>query len=577
MQTRPYAITTLLSMIRTHRFRIPQFQRDFTWNNPQIRLLIDSMGRNYPMGSLLVLAKHPEVRLQCRAIEAEIQDVENLSDQNESQTDYETDTDNLFYVLDGQQRITSIARVFLNCDPKNAFYFDLKEMLESYELEEVDWIKFRRRPKKDTDRRKNNREIRADIAMDQSKAEVYVSEYIEDSDDFPNWGRTEKREKAAKVKKVFETLRNYQVPIVVLENDSGLESVCRVFETINSTGTRLTTFDLAVARFFPDPDLRSYWEEALATYPVLNEFEVDGERVLQLIVIHQAMEKGRALTVNRSAQLSLDQSYINSKWALAVDSLSEAYEWAKSLGARPKTLSNHALLVAIGAFHCTRPGKKIDDLLLKRWFFSHLLQPGATQAANYRIAKYFQSLLDLSAGKTTDIPAVNITAEDLLKLKSGADSRYKAIQCLLSAAVRQDLVSGKGVADVEVEVHHIFPKAYCKAENLGTQLCNSIVNLIVLSKETNRDLRDKAPELYLGEVYEVAEKDGTVPGLQSRLKACFFPNANEARVAFLKQLVPSNFETFLNQRAKLLIGEIHSVIGDSLISDEREEDSEQDD
>ena len=56
-------------------------------------------------------------------------------------------------------------------------------------------------------------------------------------------------------KGVFEAIRKFSIPFVALDNDAPLESVCRVFETINSTGTRLTTFDLAVARYYPEPDL----------------------------------------------------------------------------------------------------------------------------------------------------------------------------------------------------------------------------------------------------------------------------------------------------------------------------------
>ena len=70
-------------------------------------------------------------------------------------------------------------------------------------------------------------------------------------------------------------MRNYKVPVVMLERDSGVESVCRVFETINSTGTRLTTFDLAVARFYPQPDLRGLWADAQEEHPILKNFGVE--------------------------------------------------------------------------------------------------------------------------------------------------------------------------------------------------------------------------------------------------------------------------------------------------------------
>lgn len=70
MQTITYELGTLLRRVRSNVYSIPQFQRDFVWTESQVRLLVDSLARNYPIGSLLVLAKSPEVQLQSRSVEA---------------------------------------------------------------------------------------------------------------------------------------------------------------------------------------------------------------------------------------------------------------------------------------------------------------------------------------------------------------------------------------------------------------------------------------------------------------------------------------------------------------------------
>ncbi len=54
MQTINFDIGQLLKKVRAGHFLIPQFQRDFTWKEGQTRLLIDSIARNYPIGSLLI-------------------------------------------------------------------------------------------------------------------------------------------------------------------------------------------------------------------------------------------------------------------------------------------------------------------------------------------------------------------------------------------------------------------------------------------------------------------------------------------------------------------------------------------
>lgn len=70
MQTLNFDIGQLLKKVRAGHFLIPQFQRDFTWKEGQTRLLIDSLARNYPIGSLLILGKNDDVPLKSRKLNA---------------------------------------------------------------------------------------------------------------------------------------------------------------------------------------------------------------------------------------------------------------------------------------------------------------------------------------------------------------------------------------------------------------------------------------------------------------------------------------------------------------------------
>ncbi|WP_446010995.1 DUF262 domain-containing protein [Candidatus Electrothrix sp.] len=121
MKTSNYSTLAILDLIKSKKYRIPQFQRNFRWRPAQVKLLVDSMARNYPMGSLLVMEKNEQLPMHSRYIDANID--------SDDQCEQYSDTDNISYVLDGQQRLTSIARVFLNADSKRTFYFDLKKMV----------------------------------------------------------------------------------------------------------------------------------------------------------------------------------------------------------------------------------------------------------------------------------------------------------------------------------------------------------------------------------------------------------------------------------------------------------------
>ena len=357
MQTITFDLPRLLKLIGEDKFQIPQFQRPFRWRTGQVKLLLDSLVRGYPVGSLLVMGKNSEMPLKARTIEATIQ-LDDSTDLEPVHDDPQEIKEG-YLVLDGQQRITSIARIFLNADPKRSYYVDLKEMLDTFtgpsdSSDDLPWIKSYTKGKKDPERKNNNRWVRADVILNAQKSSIFITEYVEDSGDFPG-EKAEQRKKAAKLGELFEVVRKYQIPIVVIDAEVGIESVCRVFETINSTGTRLTTFDLAVARFFPNPDLRSLLNDAKEKYAILQDFQVDGDRILQVLALSSAYEAKRTPEPSRSGLLALDNSYLASNWNRAAKALQSAFKWAKSQGARYETLPNSGIVVAVAGMLFFKP------------------------------------------------------------------------------------------------------------------------------------------------------------------------------------------------------------------------------
>ncbi|ELY5851361.1 DUF262 domain-containing protein, partial [Cronobacter turicensis] len=135
MQTLNFDINQLIRKVRAGHFLIPQFQRDFTWKEAQTKLLVDSIARNYPIGSLLILGKNEDIPLVSRPIHAFFEPEEDVT--IDSSINYKNEA---YYVLDGQQRLTSLARVFLNAHPHKSYYFDLYKMHYSFVNEDSSWI-----------------------------------------------------------------------------------------------------------------------------------------------------------------------------------------------------------------------------------------------------------------------------------------------------------------------------------------------------------------------------------------------------------------------------------------------------
>ena len=531
------------------------------------------MSRSYPIGSLLLLAKSPELKLSSRCIEAEI--AQDCLDELES-TVQTNGADEEYYILDGQQRTTSIARVFLNAHPKKCYYFDLKAMLKLHPEEETSWIIAQQRGMSSPDRKKNNKLLRADIILDQEKADIYATEYIEDSGDFPEYkkDKTEGRRAAAQIKGIFEIIRNYKVPVVVVEPDSGVESVCRIFETINSTGTKLTTFDLAVARFYPKPDLRELWLSTQEKHPILRDFDVDGERILQVLYLVTATrnQKYKYIEPTRSNLMNLTTEPINEEWERASESLAKVYEFAKAQGARPETLPRHSLLVSLAAVRSLVfqdqgvepwPRRENNDFI-RRWYFSKVMQASRAQSSNYQVSQDFKGLLEYArTGNQPETPTVSLNAEKLLTLKP-SDIRYKSLQNIFAITLRQDLLSGNSIKDdSQLHDHHIFPKNAGKKHGLNKSMLDSICNRVPMLASSNESLGEGYPQVYLKDIADRARNEGTLGDLKGRMRDCLIPGGPEDP-EWPDSFSIDRFEEFCRERADLIVTRVSEIVGNSL-------------
>lgn len=83
----------LMVNIRNGKIRIPDFQREFVWELSQIIRLLDSIYHHYPIGSFLFWRTDDEIQAYRRVGEIELR---------------QADENSVQYVLDGQQRITSL-------------------------------------------------------------------------------------------------------------------------------------------------------------------------------------------------------------------------------------------------------------------------------------------------------------------------------------------------------------------------------------------------------------------------------------------------------------------------------------
>lgn len=86
--------------------KLPEIQRSYVWNRVQVRDLLDSLYRGYPIGTVLMW--QAEEALPTRELEAGAVGSNGVLEGGK-------------YLLDGQQRLTSLKRVFIDGEPDIRF------------------------------------------------------------------------------------------------------------------------------------------------------------------------------------------------------------------------------------------------------------------------------------------------------------------------------------------------------------------------------------------------------------------------------------------------------------------------
>lgn len=94
----PLTIREILDSVLNGTVRIPAFQRGFVWDSDMVAFFMDSLYKRYPFGSLLFWRTKAQLKVEKKLGPFLLP---------ERDPDYPID-----YVLDGQQRITSIFGVF---------------------------------------------------------------------------------------------------------------------------------------------------------------------------------------------------------------------------------------------------------------------------------------------------------------------------------------------------------------------------------------------------------------------------------------------------------------------------------
>ncbi len=408
-----YALEDIIEEVLEGRVRIPDLQRKFKWQWEDLRRLLDSIIRGYPIGSLLLWsrpAKAADFVLGALALKA-------------------PETAEALWVVDGQQRLTSLANALSdagNKDPRFASAYDLAA-----------------------------REL---VRASEHRAHVVPLPVVFDLQRLLQWFREnpESAEYFAEGTRVAKAIRQYAIPAYIVTHQD--ESVLRdIFDRVNDHGRRLTRAEVFTALHTGDGGSgpSSTFADIVERIDSVHGFgEIDEDTVLHVVLARRGsdvMGDIRAEFSRERVSRELPDEGVAEAHQHGGAALQQAVVFLQDEAFVPHFgfLTYRYLLVVLAHFFAHHPSPAPQNLkLLRRWFWRACLEGpekfgGWTQAMRTLAAQIEPG--DESRSIQSLLAAVDVSSLQLPRVKKfrGIAAYSRMLLCAMWAAGPRSLVTGE--------------------------------------------------------------------------------------------------------------------------------------
>jgi hypothetical protein len=589
-------LADILRDIVSGKIQLPDFQRGWVWDDEHIRSLLVSIARAFPVGAIMLLENGGDAKFKVRPVEG-VDSTTIKLDQAEQ------------LILDGQQRLTSLTQVLMHDIPVQTrdhkgkelnqyYYIDIEKALLGYESYD-DAIFGVNEDKRLLENFGRN------IKLDLSTREKEYENFCFPCNQILNPNQWEmgliKHDKDRffrymEFKDVFlREFHNYDVPVIVLKKGNKKEAVCLVFEKVNTGGVPLSVFELITATYAADGvNLRDEWFgnpkdkiEGLRQYfnkqRMLKSIEPTDffqglsllytlERRREDIAAGKTEKQITGVSAKRESVLALPLPAYQ-KWK---NSLAEGF-WKTAKFLRKESffsindLPYRTQLVPLAVVLTLLADRWLEQKIydkLARWYWCGVLGELYGGAVETRFALDVQELMDWVDGEEhepTTILDANFQPARLDTLRSRNSAAYKGINVLIQRNGARDFFWKSTIRELDetdweeckLDIHHIFPKAWCDANRITPKRYNSILNKTPISYKANRMIGGKAPNEYLIQLQSNKTVQLDNSGMDSILTTHFIDP---------EPLRQNDYDGFIEARRSLLVKQISNVMGKAVVT-----------
>lgn len=577
MEAKKFNLGDLLKKLKIGEIQLPDFQRDWIWDDEKIKSLLESVIRNFPINSIMLLECNADnMNFACRTIEG----VDKASAKPQ------------YLILDGQQRLTSLYGALFSENPvtinknkskKSYFYYvnmakAIKAVENSSDVEDmiisVPSNKKLKSKGKNWDLSTPEKEF-AENMFPLNKIFSGTLDWIFSYAAYYSNDECKKNFSKKFHDEVIKKICAYEIATIELEKDTSLSAVCKIFEKVNIGGEKLGIFDLLTSIFAAEVDangepikLRKDWEKIQEDFKALNLNVLAAVDCLEFITALTLLVNYRNGRGKNSVSCSGDD-ILKLKYADyllykddVIDGFIEAGKFLEEEGITIiKYLPYKPQLIPLATLFAQlkSEGKNIEYARkkIRQWYWWGVFSESYRDASRTRCAKDFADVMKwiLKREEPTIFKKTDIIASKLLKKLTGTSAVYKGIVSIIFKNGAEDFLVGRNMgksADYaeSIEIHHIFPKKYCEAQNFPKEKYDNIANKTLILKNTNRKIGDNPPSVYLEKIQK-----------QAKLSDAELEDILEKHFIDAELCRADKFDTFIVDRAKKIFDAVEKLTG----------------
>ena len=566
LEVKKFNLGDLMRKIECGEIQLPDFQRDWVWDDDRIKSLLESVICGFPINSILLLACDADnLKFSFRTVEG----VGKLDAKPQA------------LILDGQQRLTSLFGAFfsdavkISGDKEMVYYVDMNAALEVVENSETkkDLIvsvpakrKLKSGGKGKLDLSTPEKEFAADM-FPLNKIFKNNRQWFRGYEKFHGDNDSENFTDAF-AEKIIDRISSYEIVGVELEKNTPLESVCKIFEKVNIGVVKLDVFDLLTAIFAAHKtddgksiglrkeidDIRKDFEEH--NLKILSAIErADFITALTLLATYDKKSAG----CKSEDILKLDyREYLKYKSAITAGFVDAVKFLAEEEGITTKKFIPYKpQLIPMAAIFAKLNFLNKNDLAsrkkIRQWYWTAVFSEAYRDGQLNRFVKDIVQVMDwiLHDKKASIVEDVQINAWHLMKSKSIQSAIYKGIISIIFQHGARDFLAGGNMNFAEsIEIHHIFPKKYCEVQKFPKERFDNVANRTPIMKKTNKFLGDNPPSFYLEKIQE-----------KLNLSSAELDEVLEKHFIDAELCRANNFNAFIVDRAKKILDAVEERTG----------------